>query len=218
MRRIRFRLCSACMAVILLLSLLLPSAAQAAGGSGSLADAAVSIAPCAYNGSPQRPKAEVVLNGVNLTEGVDYTISYQNNTNAGEATAVLTAAEGRYTGSIAEKFEIRKRSLRPQDFTVKDGCTKPFDGTTRAEPDVQVSALAGDQVDVTWGRAVYDTKFVGTGKTVTVYGLSLSGPDGNNYELADPAMTLTSAAGQITPVPLKIQPAAQLAAGGASLI
>src|SRR5207253_2937455 len=43
--------------------------------------------------------------------------------------------------------------------------------------------IGGDAVSLSSGGAAYDDKNVGTGKTVTVSGLSLAGPDSGNYVL-----------------------------------
>src|SRR5205823_2598037 len=46
----------------------------------------------------------------------------------------------------------------------------------------------------------YDAKNVGTGKTVTVSGLAISGTDAGNYQLG--AATISGAVGTITAAPL----------------
>ena len=66
---------------------------------------------------------------------------------------------------------------------------KTYDGTTDAtvsSDNFQLSGLVNaDVVSVDAGTASYDTKDVGTGKTVTVSGLSLSGADAGNYVLGN---------------------------------
>ena len=72
---------------------------------------------------------------------------------------------------------------------------KVYDGTTDATLDASSAALAGavpgDDVtlDVSGATGAFDTKDVGTGKTVTVSGLSLSGVDAANYILTQPTTT-----------------------------
>jgi hypothetical protein len=66
---------------------------------------------------------------------------------------------------------------------------KIFDGTTDASLDasnyVLTGAVAGDDVTLNNpAQGVYDSKFVGTGKTITVGGLALSGADAGNYTLS----------------------------------
>jgi len=68
------------------------------------------ITPLTYDGAAKTPELEVSFdNGdvVTLTKDVDYTVSYENNTNAGTATATITAVEGtNYTGTATKDFTI----------------------------------------------------------------------------------------------------------------
>jgi len=69
----------------------------------------VSGGPFTYTGSPVEPHpVTVTAGGVALTEGTDYTLSYSNNTNAGNSTATVTATGvGNYAGSTgATNFTI----------------------------------------------------------------------------------------------------------------
>ena len=60
-----------------------------------------------YTGSAIVPLTTVTLNGVKLTEGVDYTVSESNNVNVGKATVNITGI-GNYRGSITGTFQIEK--------------------------------------------------------------------------------------------------------------
>jgi len=70
------------------------------------------IAAQNYDGEAKTPELEVSFNNgevVTLTKDVDYTVSYENNTNAGPATAKITAVEGEgknYTGTAEKTFTI----------------------------------------------------------------------------------------------------------------
>ena len=59
----------------------------------------------AYTGSPVEPYVQVTLDGRLLTEGTDYSISIQNNTDPGKAEIVVTGT-GIYRGSIRTEFVI----------------------------------------------------------------------------------------------------------------
>ena len=63
---------------------------------------------------------------------------------------------------------------------------KIYDGTTAAT--IATRSLNGvqgsDNVSLSGGTASFANKTVGTNKTVTVSGLSLSGTDAGNYQLA----------------------------------
>ncbi len=84
---------------------------------------------------------------------------------------------------------------------------KPFDGTTAASltaTNYNLSGvLAGDNVSSNNPAAgSYDSSTAGTGKIVTVAGLTLLGTDGGNYILASPA--ISGAVGIITPAPISL--------------
>ena len=70
----------------------------------------VSAGKLAYTGKAQTPSVTVKDGSVTLTEGVDYTLSYSDNQNAGQATITITAKDGgRYTFAAAtESFTIDK--------------------------------------------------------------------------------------------------------------
>ncbi|MCD8181551.1 MAG: hypothetical protein LUF26_08765 [Firmicutes bacterium] len=62
-----------------------------------------------YNKSAQEPEPDVYLDGVLLTKDVDYTLSYENNTNAGTATVIITGKDN-CTGEIRKDFTIKPKS------------------------------------------------------------------------------------------------------------
>lgn len=74
---------------------------------------------------------------------------------------------------------------------------KVYDGTTGANATVSSSGvIAGDTVDFTAGTAAFGDKNVGTGKTVTVDGITASGADAGNYTFNTDTTTTAS----ITPL------------------
>ena len=66
-----------------------------------------SIAAQTYTGSAIRPSVTVKYNGTTLRSGTDYTVSYTDNINAGQATATVTGI-GNYSGTYSVKFLIVK--------------------------------------------------------------------------------------------------------------
>jgi trimeric autotransporter adhesin len=68
---------------------------------------------------------------------------------------------------------------------------KEYDGTTAASilTRTLTGQISGDAVTYTGGSATFDTKNVGTGKTVTATGLSLTGSDAGNYTVDPSAIT-----------------------------
>ena len=79
-----------------------------------------------YDGTEHRPGVTVVKSGRTLTENTDYTVTYENNVDAGTASVTVTAVEnGNYCGSSdKETFVIEPKaltdamlSLSPNAFT-----------------------------------------------------------------------------------------------------
>lgn len=58
-----------------------------------------------YTGSARTPKIKVTHNGITLTEGTDYTVSYSNNINAGTAKYTLTG-KGNFKDTVSGTFAI----------------------------------------------------------------------------------------------------------------
>ena len=69
-----------------------------------------------YTGKAIKPTPAVNLNGLELTKGKDYTLSYKNNVNKGTATLTLTGIGG-YTGTVSTTFKIVARSLAAAKVT-----------------------------------------------------------------------------------------------------
>lgn len=70
-------------------------------------------ADAVYDGTAKEPAVTLTDGGAALTEG-DYTLSYQNNTQAGTARAVVTGT-GNYTGTKTLTFTIEKKTLAEAD-------------------------------------------------------------------------------------------------------
>jgi hypothetical protein len=62
-----------------------------------------------YTGEDITPPA-IVKDGTKTLSGTDYTITYENNKNAGTATAAI-AGKGNYTGNLARNFEILPKDI-----------------------------------------------------------------------------------------------------------
>ena len=81
----------------------------------SLASASVILSDTAftYNGSEKRPDvASVTVKGDTLKEGSDYTVSYDNNVNAGSAKVVIAAVDsGNYKDFCEKTFTIERASI-----------------------------------------------------------------------------------------------------------
>ena len=81
------------------------------------------IADLTYTGNALEPAPTVTYNGMTLNAGTDYTVSYEDNTNAGLATLTIsaTAQNNNYTGSAQKTFNILKAEATVTAPTVKSG-------------------------------------------------------------------------------------------------
>lgn len=112
------------------------------------------------------------------TAGATLTVTYTTDTHYGSANTTITVAQ--------------------KDVTISGitAANKEYDGSTTATPTgtaVINGKVGSDGVTVTAGTATFADKNVGTGKTVTFTGYSLSGADAGNYNLkAQPASVMAN--------------------------
>ena len=81
-------------------------------GKPDISNATVTLVPTSfeYDGSAKTPTATVVYDGQTLTKDTDYTVTYENNVNAGTATAVITGKEN-FSGVARVNFTITKKQI-----------------------------------------------------------------------------------------------------------
>lgn len=104
--------------------------------------------------------------------------------------------------------DITVKEIKIVDTAVET--SKIYDGSTDAkitEKGTFDGLIDGDKVDIVTGKAAYDDKNVGNGKTVAFYNFALSGDDAANYVLAaQPANTTASiSAKELTISDLKVK-------------
>ncbi|MCI8636886.1 MAG: hypothetical protein HFJ36_03375 [Clostridia bacterium] len=85
----------------------------------STVEGSIDINEYTYDGNEKTPVFTIKKGNVTLNKGEDYTVSYNNNINAGEATAIAKGT-GHYKGTMEKKFTIK-----PQDFS--NGTAKTVD-------------------------------------------------------------------------------------------
>lgn len=73
------------------------------------------VGPYGYTGEEWEPEVTVSFNGTPLTAGTDYTVSYEDNINAGTAKVIITGIGDHFTGTTEKTFTIEAASL--------SGCT-----------------------------------------------------------------------------------------------
>ena len=106
--------------------------------------------------------------------------------------AVFTNNCGSATSNGSATLQVAQKPITGS-FTADN---KEYDGTTAATVLTrsvnQADVVGTDVVSLTGGNATFNTKDVGTGKTVTLSGASLSGTDAGNYVLASGPITDTA--------------------------
>ena len=93
-----------------------------------------------YDGTAKTPAVKVRFDGM-LKEGLDYTVSYANNIDAGTATVTVTGI-GIFKGTCTAEFEIKKSSV-----TVPTGAVLTYTGGSQA------GVAAGELYTVTGNTA-----------------------------------------------------------------
>src|SRR5439155_1695937 len=101
----------------------------------------------------------------------------------------LTASSSGLTSAVSSSFDVAKATVTGS-ITAS---SKTYDGTTAAAIATRTltGVLGADTVGLSGGTAIFASKTAGTGKTVTVAGLSPSGADAGNYQLASTNATVT---------------------------
>ena len=84
-----------------------------------------SINSVTYTGKEIKPSVTVKYGDKVLLNNTDYTIAYKNNTNAGNASVIITG-KGNFTGSISKSFVIKKRSI--EKFSCSMGSKYSYSG------------------------------------------------------------------------------------------
>ena len=67
--------------------------------------------PYGYTGKEWKPEVTVSFNSATLTAGNDYTVSYENNINAGTAKIIITGIGDHFTGSTEKTFTINSAEI-----------------------------------------------------------------------------------------------------------
>ena len=89
-----------------------------------------------YTGSALKPSVTVSYNGIKLSSSTDYSVSYEDNINAGQALLIITGA-GIFAGTIEKEFTISPKDLSG-NYAKLSAAKYEQDGTAK-EPAVTVS-------------------------------------------------------------------------------
>jgi hypothetical protein len=110
------------------------------------------------------------------------------------------------SGTDAFDYTVNTNTAASADITKANlivgavGVNKVYDSTVTATVILNDTPLANDSVQASYGSAVYTNKNVGTGKTVNVGDIVLSGADAGNYN----ANLSTTTTADITPAALLV--------------
>ena len=124
------------------------------------------VADVVYSGIAYTPKPVVSIDGVTLTEGIDYTLTYANNINAGSA-SIIISGKGKYLGNKTVNFRIQPRSLTGGKITT--ALTNTYTGSG-IKPAISVTNANGTKVAASDYTITYKNNLnVGTA-TLTITG------------------------------------------------
>ena len=115
---------------------------------------------------------------------------------------IAGADAGNY--SVGSTTATATANITPRSLTVTaTGVNKVYDGTTTATATLADSRIAGDSFTDADSSATFTDKNVGLGKSVTVAGIAIVGPDAGNYSLAS---TTAATIANIMPRSLTVTP------------
>ena len=146
-----------------------------------------------YDGTAHTPSVTVVHDSASLRQGTDFTVSYENNIDAGTAKAIVTGA-GNYIGTLTNTFAITKRPV-----TLTSGsASKVYDGTPLTKEAVEVTGdgfAAGEGVDID-----YTGSQTAAGSSANTFAYAFrDGAKEANYTIATRTGTLTVTRGKVVP-------------------
>ncbi|WP_066508234.1 YDG domain-containing protein [Rufibacter sp. DG15C] len=131
-------------------------------------------------------------NVVNIgTAGGNGTATFSNLLSSAAGTKVLSAAATNYTSAVSSSFVINPKVLTITGATAVNkvydgGTTGTLSGTPTLVGVINSDVVALSAVGAT---GIFANKNVGTGKTVTATGYTISGTGASNYTLTQPTLT-----------------------------
>ena len=145
-----------------------------------------------YDGNEKEPGVTVTVDGMELAENIDFTVTYSENTDAGEASVTITGI-GNYKDTVSTAFIISARSIEEAQLTLS-AVEYKYDGTQKT-PDVTVTLdgtvlTEGTEYTVTYS----DNEDIGTA-IVTVTGIgNYTGTVTASFDITETGHTLVETA------------------------
>ena len=159
-----------------------------------------------YTGSAFTPEAAVTLDGKALASGTDYTIAYQDNTDAGTAKVTATGMNN-YQGTATAEFTIAPASLadatlgQPEDVTYKGAAWEPTPSVVwqaaALEKDVDYTLAYADNVNA--GKAKVTATGIGNFAGTLEAGFEIKPADLKDLALPDIMTVVTYTGAAQTP-------------------
>lgn len=85
-----------------------------------MSGARVTVDDAEYTGKPVTTECTVILDGVRLVEGRDYTTVYSNNVNAGKSALITVKGAGNYKGEASVHFAISAKNISKAEVKVAE--------------------------------------------------------------------------------------------------
>ncbi len=132
-----------------------------------------------YDGTEKKPVITVKDGATTLTLGTNYTLSYENNINVGEATVTINGL-GKYSGSTTRTFTIDKSlpnvALNPENGSVTYNETSTFTVTPTSTPGVdgKWTVVSNDPTHVEIISGNNSNAINNIGSTITYKGIAAS--------------------------------------------
>ncbi len=125
---------------------------------------------------------------------VAYTTATFNNENVGTGKAVSVSGIS-ISGTDAANYTVNTTASTTANITTKAllvtaiGTNKEYDGNNTATVTLGDNRISGDVLTAAYTTATFNNKDVGTGRAVSVSGISISGTDAANYTVNTTAIT-----------------------------
>lgn len=178
-----------------------------------IASATVSVADQTYTGAALTPAATVKLGDVTLEPGTDYELSYESNTNAGDAKVTATG-KGNYKDSASATFKIKPASIASATVSV----TKQTYTGKALRPSVKVALggralVAGRDYTITYKN----NKNVGTAKIIVKGKGNYGGTTKGRFKISPARVTSVSVVGRAAYTGRAVRPGVTVRVGEAKV-
>jgi YDG domain/MBG domain (YGX type) len=154
-----------------------------------------------YDGTRAATVASKSLPGVIGTDEVTLNVSNAQFDTASAGTNKNVTGDLSLTGAQAGNYSLSSNTatttanITPKELTVSaTGVNKTYDGNSDATVTLSTDELTGDDVTANYTSASFANKNVGTGKAVSVNGISVTGTDAGNYTFNTTASTTATIA------------------------